>query len=164
MSDFALGFLKDCWLGLLYLFVLRVVWVVGRELKGSPALVSAAGDAGPLAPAISKPKPRKTAAHKSWQLVIKKPAELRETVVAVAQEITIGRGGGCAIALANDTFVSTVHARVVPRGDTVWLEDLGSTNGTLLNTQRVSELTQLKDGDRIEIGSSLIEVTNGVLP
>ena len=54
-------------------------------------------------------------------------------------EATIGRGGGCTISLPDDTFVSQVHARVVERDGQLFIEDLGSTNGTFLNGKQVAK-------------------------
>ncbi len=163
MSDTALGFLKDCWLALLYLFVLRVVWVVGRELKGTPVLEPGAHAAVQVQAATAPTQQRKADRRaepepRAWSLKVLDPPELRGTTISLHQEITIGRGGGCAIALPNDTFVSTIHARVIPRGLDVWLEDLNSTNGTRLNGQMVKEPVQMKPGDQIRVGSSMIEI------
>ncbi len=155
MSDAVLGILKIGWLAVLYLFILRIVFVVAKELKGTP-LVAADG------PSMVKDSPGKSASSTQstrWSLMVHHPEALRGTTVAMQQEITIGRGGGCAIALTNDTFVSTVHARVAPRGGDLWIEDLGSTNGTYVNAAQITEPRKLKRGDRIRIGSSEIEVT-----
>lgn len=155
MSDTVLGILKIGWLAILYLFILRIVFVVAKELKGTPLVA----DDGLAVVRASPNKPADSAPSTRWSLVVHQPEALRGTTVAMQQEITIGRGGGCAIALANDTFVSTVHARVAPRGSDLWIEDLGSTNGTYINAAQITEPRKLKRGDRIHIGSSEIEVT-----
>jgi FHA domain len=154
VSDTVLGILKIGWLVLLYLFVLRVVLVVAKELKGTPVT------AGPGA-VVAAPEPKRSQPQDNarWHLLVHQPEALRGTTVALVQEITIGRGGGCAIALAGDTFVSTVHARVAPRGNDIWIEDLASTNGTFVNASQIDGPQKLKRGDRITIGSSEIEVT-----
>jgi pSer/pThr/pTyr-binding forkhead associated (FHA) protein len=65
----------------------------------------------------------------------------------------LGRGADADIQL-RDQFSSTRHARLVPQGDVVVLEDLGSTNGTYLNGEPLSGPQPLHDGDRIRIGDS----------
>jgi hypothetical protein len=65
----------------------------------------------------------------------------------------LGRGDGADIAL-EDTFASTRHARLVPQGDVIVLEDLGSTNGTYLNGEPLHGPQPLHAGDRIRIGDS----------
>jgi hypothetical protein len=65
----------------------------------------------------------------------------------------LGRGDGADIRL-EDAFASTRHARLVPQGDVIVLEDLGSTNGTYLNGEPLRGPQPLHVGDRIKIGDS----------
>jgi pSer/pThr/pTyr-binding forkhead associated (FHA) protein len=65
----------------------------------------------------------------------------------------LGRGDGADIRL-EDTFASSRHARLVPEGDVIVLEDLGSTNGTYLNGEPLRGPQPLHVGDRIRIGDS----------
>ena len=53
-------------------------------------------------------------------------------------ELTVGRATGASVSLPDDTFVSQVHARVFRRDGSLFVEDLGSTNGTFLNRKAVS--------------------------
>jgi pSer/pThr/pTyr-binding forkhead associated (FHA) protein len=76
----------------------------------------------------------------------------------VSGEITVGRSSGADIPLAGDTFVSSRHARIWAEAGALWLEDLGSTNGTVVNGQTVSARTRLAPGDRVQIGRTIIEV------
>jgi predicted component of type VI protein secretion system len=70
--------------------------------------------------------------------------------------LTIGRDAQCAITVQS-TFVSRRHARIEQREDGVYLVDLGSRNGSLLNQVRVEESAQLHGGDVIAIGDVVIE-------
>jgi pSer/pThr/pTyr-binding forkhead associated (FHA) protein len=65
----------------------------------------------------------------------------------------LGRGDEADIVL-EDAFASTRHARLVPQGDVIVLEDLGSTNGTYLNGESLHGAQPLHPGDRIRIGDS----------
>jgi hypothetical protein len=65
----------------------------------------------------------------------------------------LGRGDGADIRL-EDAFASTRHARLVPQGDVIVLEDLGSTNGTYLNGEPLRGPQPLHVGDQIKIGDS----------
>lgn len=58
----------------------------------------------------------------------------------------------------NDDMISRTHARIVRRGESLWLEDLGSTNGTYLNEQRLFEPALLKSGDVIRVGATQLRV------
>ena len=68
---------------------------------------------------------------------------------------TIGRSHDCDIVL-DDAGISRHHADVRPGPDGWTVEDLGSTNGVLLNGRRIHEPQPLRPGDRIELGSTEI--------
>ena len=65
----------------------------------------------------------------------------------------LGRGDSADIRL-QDTFASSAHARLVPQGEVIVLEDLGSTNGTYLNGEPLRGPQPLHVGDNIRIGDS----------
>ena len=77
---------------------------------------------------------------------------------ATGTELTVGRGGGCGVALPDDTFVSQLHARIFHADGSWFVEDLGSTNGTFLNRQKVSGPQSLRKGDRLQVGRTVLEV------
>jgi pSer/pThr/pTyr-binding forkhead associated (FHA) protein len=71
----------------------------------------------------------------------------------LSQGALLGRGDHADIRL-EDTFASSQHARLVPQGDVMVLEDLGSTNGTYLNGEPLRGPQPLHVGDSIRIGDS----------
>ena len=152
MSDAVLGILKNCVLALLFLFLLRVVFVVAKELRGTPQLRDAA-----TPPVATAPAPPATAVPKTtrWKVVMRGADRPRE--FPVRDELTVGRGGGCTISLPDDTFVSTVHARIFTNANELWVEDLNSTNGTAVNGNTISAPTRLRKGDVVRIGSTELE-------
>jgi hypothetical protein len=147
MSESVLTVLKFCLLAFLYLFLLRVVWIVARELRGTPQ------PATKTAPVPAPARQRR----KAWRLVVEQPPTEKGQVYDVDGEITIGRGGGCTVPLTFDTFVSQVHARAFERDGRLWLEDLGSTNGTFVNGKQVREPVMLRRGDRVQVGETVLE-------
>jgi len=154
MSDSILTVLKFCLLALLYVFLLRVVLIVARELRGSAALTEL--------PPVPAPVPAPTSAaraskRREWRLVVVAPETERGHSYPVDGDATIGRGGGCAVPLTFDTFISQVHARAFDRDGTLWVEDAGSTNGTLVNGKRISEPMKLRKGDRVQVGETVLE-------
>jgi hypothetical protein len=151
VSDTVLTFLKFCLLAVLYLFLARVVWVVARELRGTPAPAPALVATPAAAPAKGRGK-------KQWRLVLLEPAAEAGVTFPVEGEITLGRGGGCTVPLAFDTFVSTVHARAFDRDGNLWVEDLGSRNGTFVNGEQVHEATRVAKGARVQVGETVFEV------
>jgi len=76
----------------------------------------------------------------------------------LADEVTVGRAGGCAVLLADDTFVSQIHARIFRRDGDLFVEDLGSTNGTYLNQRKVGPAVLLRRGDRVQFGRTTLEL------
>jgi hypothetical protein len=149
VSDQILTFLKFCLVAILYLFLARVVWIVARELRGTPAPEPAVPAPTPTA------RPRK---GKAWRLVLVEPAAEAGATFPVDGEVTLGRGGGCTVPLAFDTFVSQVHARAFDRDGALWVEDLGSRNGTFVDDQPVHEPTFVGKGSRIRVGETVLEV------
>jgi hypothetical protein len=146
LSQTALDILKYCFLALLFLFLARVVRIVVLEMR-APA-VAAAGD-GARASSSKRGGAR---------LRITEPAAHKGETYSLSDELTVGRGGGCGVVLPDDQFVSTVHARLFRRGDDLFVEDLGSRNGTFVNGQQVTAPTRLKRGDRVQFGETVGEV------
>lgn len=77
-------------------------------------------------------------------------------------EIIVGRSSDLDMVLVED-MVSRRHAKITVNGDTVTIQDLGSTNGTFVNGERVDRMT-LTDGDRVLIGTSIIKLVTTDAP
>ncbi len=149
MPEAILTILKFCFLGLLYLFVVRVLRAVEGELALGP----------PGAGGRFRLRGRASAdgAGRPYQLRMVEPPTAQ--VFPLSEEVTIGRAPGCSVALADDTFVSQLHARVYVRDGQPFVEDLGSTNGTFLNQARLTKTMRLRRGDRLQIGQTVLEVS-----
>lgn len=90
-------------------------------------------------------------------LSILEPLDRIDERITVDVPLVIGRGADCDVRM-DDTFLSTRHARfVVDQGD-LSVEDLGSTNGTYINEERVTGRVQLRRGDIVQVGGVLFEV------
>ena len=68
--------------------------------------------------------------------------------------LTVGRGTGNEVSLDRDDYASARHARIEPRRDGIWIEDVGSTNGTFVNGDRLTQPRRLQPGDVIRIGAT----------
>jgi hypothetical protein len=148
-------FLEYVFLALLYLFFLRVVRAVWVELR-EPRLVAATPPVAEQVAAVPTGKTKGGRRATPLKLVVVTPE--RGEAYDLGDELTIGRAPGCAVALATDNFVSQVHARVFRRGDEYWVEDLGSTNGTLLNGRKMSSAAPVQRGDRVQVGRTVLEL------
>ena len=147
--DEALLLLKIGFLVLLYLFLWKIVRTASRDLR-TPQ------ESFILAPQQA----RKGASEKRrvvGRLVVTagaangaKTGDVHEIDSAA---VTMGRGPANDIAL-DDDFASSFHARVESRRDGVWIEDVGSTNGTVVNGVALTEPRKLAAGDIIRIGET----------
>lgn len=146
MPESVLTVLKFCFLALLYLFLWRVVRVVIGEMR-APAVEDGAGASR-----------RESRGRRGVRLRILDPPAHEGELYQLGEELTVGRGGGCGIVLPDDSYVSTVHARVFRRGNDVFVEDLGSRNGTYVNGDPVTSPTRLRRGDQVQFGQTVAEV------
>jgi pSer/pThr/pTyr-binding forkhead associated (FHA) protein len=89
-------------------------------------------------------------------LRVASPAGGRARRYDLEAETVIGRGQECQVCL-EDEFVSQLHARIVKVRDGYILEDLGSTNGTYINGNRINYPVGLRHGDRVGIGGTVLE-------
>jgi hypothetical protein len=79
----------------------------------------------------------------------------------VAGEVILGREQGSVDLVIPDPGVSRRHARVVPDGGALVLEDLGSSNGTYVNGERISGPVELGAGDEVQLGDTVIGIEGG---
>ncbi|HET9689819.1 MAG TPA: FHA domain-containing protein [Acidimicrobiales bacterium] len=165
MPSGLLTLLKYVFLVVLYLFfvrVLRAVWVELREPRaaGGAPRAAVAADAAPRAGVAGGPWPAAAhgAAGPASGLRLLGPLERRGERVALGSELTVGRASTCGLVLTDDSFVSSMHARFFRRDGGVWVEDLGSTNGTLVNDHRLTGATALAPGDVVTVGRTPMEV------
>ncbi|MGD1011459.1 MAG: FHA domain-containing protein [Acidimicrobiales bacterium] len=131
---------------LFFVYAARMVWVEVRRSRAEQQSQT------PPAAAVAADKTM------ALRLRVVDPPQRRGRVFELGDEVTVGRSPGCAVPLDDDTFASTVHARVFRRSGELWIEDLGSTNGTWLNDERLEEPSRLRRGDRVKVGSTILEV------
>jgi hypothetical protein len=144
--------LKFGFIAVLYLFLLWVARSALRDLRGTGAreVTPDYDDATAMHTAG-----RAMDAHGGMpRLRVESAPGLRAgAVYDLSDGALLGRGAEADIVL-EDSFSSTRHARLIPQGDAVVLEDLGSTNGTYLNGEPLGGPQPLHAGDRIKIGDS----------
>jgi pSer/pThr/pTyr-binding forkhead associated (FHA) protein len=91
-------------------------------------------------------------------LRVVEPSDQKGKVFELTDEVTVGRASGCQVALTDPT-VSQLHARVFRRDNRIYIEDLGSSNGTFVNRKKVTAAVAIRRGDRLAFGSTILEVT-----
>jgi hypothetical protein len=144
----ALLVLKLAFLVLLYLFIWRIVRSAARDVRmPQESFVLAPGSVPGLG---QEPQ------IQSGRLVVVKSPALDEgdELQLDSATLLLGRGSRNDVNLARDEYASSDHARVEPRRDGVWVEDIGSTNGTYLNGARLTKAKKLAPGDVLRVGET----------
>lgn len=149
MPAIVLDLLKYVFLAVLYIFMARAVRAVWVELRPQTNR-----DAAPSAPRAAKPARRSKKTPTKVAII---EGSLSGKSFGLDGELLIGRGDRCSIVI-DDAYASQVHARIFTRGENVMVEDMGSTNGTYLNRQKVTSPTELRRGDHVKIGKTVLEM------
>jgi pSer/pThr/pTyr-binding forkhead associated (FHA) protein len=142
--------LKICFLVLLYIFIWRIVRSASREVR-MPQESFILGPQQAAAAGLGR-----AAQVQSGALVTVRSSALAQGTrfELNAKGVTVGRSAANDIRLVDDEFASGTHARIEPRRDGVWVEDIGSTNGTYVNGTRLGRPQKLTSGDVVRIGET----------
>jgi hypothetical protein len=143
--------LKIAFLVLLYLFIWRIVRSAARDLRLPQESMILAPQQAAAAGLLAQPSARET----GRLVVLQSPAlDEGDLYTLDSHPMTIGRGATNDVPLREDEYSSTRHARLEPRRDGVWIEDIGSTNGTFVNGIRLTRERRLVPGDVVRIGET----------
>lgn len=149
MVDQALLLLRIAVLVLLFVFIWRITRLAIADVRGSAeSMILRPGKGG--IPSVAP------AAMSAGRLRVTESEVLPvgAAVVLDQPEILLGRDPSAAAVLDGDGFVSARHAIIRMRGGTPMIADLGSTNGTYVNGERIAAETTLRPGDTVAIGST----------
>jgi hypothetical protein len=168
MNPLELVLIRIGFLAVLWLFVIAAVGVIrtdlfgqaGRGGRGGRRRARTAQLADPMAvpvPPRARSKPQRPSRQSPQRLMVTVGSLAGTSMDLSDQQITIGRASDATLVLSDD-YASTRHARLFPQ-DGQWLvEDLGSTNGTYLDRQKVTEPTPVPLGVPIRIGKTVLEL------
>jgi pSer/pThr/pTyr-binding forkhead associated (FHA) protein len=131
-------FLRILLVAILYLVILRVVGVARREMK--------AVERAPASVTRGKNVVGHLVVIDNGSTALQPGARLDVEPIT-----TIGRSPTCTIVL-DSTFVSTEHTRVLFRDRSLWVEDLNSRNGTLVNQSRITDPVAVTPGTILQVG------------
>ena len=133
-------------LWLFFMWVVRAVWVEVRPLKRKRRR---GRDVDPVVDGKRR---------RALRLHVIRPDDQSGRVYDVGEEVTVGRAPGCGVPIDYDSYASNLHARLFRLDGDLWVEDLGSTNGTWVNTVRIEDRTKLQKGDLLQVGGTVFEV------
>ena len=149
MTPFALSAIKYGLLVLLYLFIWRSLRRVVRDVRTqSPSSGRTRGRSR-----AAEDAPATTASI----IVVHEPDGAKPRTFKLATSMLVGRAAECEIRV-DDTYASQQHARVFGRSGGWYVEDLGSTNGTFVNDQRLGAPAMVQPGDKIRVGTTVLEL------
>jgi hypothetical protein len=165
MNALTLTVIRIAFLVVLWLFVIAAVGVVRTDLFGTSVPSRRQGRAQRQQRSrVTQPQglvrpPRAARAGRSapQQLLVTAGALAGTSLGLADQQITIGRANDATLVL-NDDYASTRHARLFPQDGQWIVEDLGSTNGTYLDRQKVTRPTPVPVGVPIRIGKTVLEL------
>jgi len=159
MSALSLTIIRVGFLAVLWLFVIAAIGVVRTDLLGGPGSSTRRGRAR-QAQAARQPRSARPqrAGRGSPRFLVVTAGALKGTSLDLAQQqITLGRANDVTLVL-NDDYASSRHARIFPQDGQWIVEDLGSTNGTYLDRQKVTRPTPVPLGVPIRIGKTVLEL------
>ena len=160
MSELTLTLIKLGFLAVLWLFVLSAVSVIRSDIIGTKApgrRAASQGEAEGQGTGPAGAKPRKPTRGMPTKLQVVSGPNAGQSVPLGDQPILLGRGTDAAIRL-DDDYVSTRHARFATNGEQWFVEDLGSTNGTYLGSQRVTSPSRSGIGIQVRLGKTIVEL------
>jgi pSer/pThr/pTyr-binding forkhead associated (FHA) protein len=159
MNALTLTLIRVAFLAVLWLFVIAAIGVVRTDLLGTVAtkVRRARNQPAPMQQQPRPPRPARPGRGTPRFLVVTEGGLAGVSIDLTDQQITMGRANDATLVL-NDDYSSTYHARIFPQ-DGQWLvEDLGSTNGTYLDRQKVVRPTPVPVGVPIRIGKTVLEL------
>ena len=159
MNALTLTLIRVAFLAVLWLFVIAAVGVVRTDLFG-PAVSSRQQrrqQKAQRAKAARPARPGRAARGAPQRLLVTGGSLAGTSIGLVDQQITIGRANDATLVLSDD-YASSRHARLFPQNGQWIVEDLGSTNGTYLDRQKVTQPTPVPAGVPIRIGKTVLEL------
>ena len=158
MNALTLTLIRVAFLAVLWLFVIAAIGVVRTDLLGTGTAKARRARNQPPAPQPQRPpRPARPGRGTPRFLVVTEGGLAGVSIDLADQQITMGRANDATLVL-NDDYSSSYHARIFPQ-DGQWLvEDLGSTNGTYLDRQKVVRPTPVPVGVPIRIGKTVLEL------
>jgi pSer/pThr/pTyr-binding forkhead associated (FHA) protein len=164
MNQLTLDIIKLAFLAVLWLFVIAAVGVVRTDLFDQPASPRSQRRAARQQSRHNQPtgpvRPQKPAKHSRAAprtLLVTGGSLAGTTITLGEQQITVGRASDATLVLTDD-YASTRHARLFPQNGEWIVEDLGSTNGTYLDRQKVTAPTPVPVGVPVRIGKTVLEL------
>jgi hypothetical protein len=152
MTEQLLLLFQALFLILLYLFIWRVMRSASNGLR-------LPDPTGPMLPAAPQRRPSGIDPTEAALVVLASDSLEPGSVIRASGTIMIGRGLDNAVALPDDDFASTHHARIEIHREGARIVDLESRNGTFVNGERLVSSRQLEPNDVVRVGATELKLT-----
>ncbi len=157
MSELTLFLIRVAFLAILWIFVLSAISVIRSDMFGARVPETARGGAPAPSGRKGNGKPKKPRRGAPTHLLVVEGDNPGTRAELADAPLLIGRGSDAAIKL-DDDYVSTRHARFATNGEQWFVEDLGSTNGTYLGSQRITSPTPIGLNIQVRLGKTIVEL------
>jgi pSer/pThr/pTyr-binding forkhead associated (FHA) protein len=157
MQELTLMLIKLAYLAILWVFVLGAISVIRSDMFGARVEASEPTRREQKSAEKQARKPAKTPRGTPSKVVVVDGPSSGSSAALDNGPVLIGRGTDAAIRL-DDDYVSTRHARVVNGENGIYVEDLGSTNGSYVNGQRITAPTTITMSDTVRIGKTILKL------
>ena len=157
MNALTLTLIRVAFLAVLWLFVIAAIGVIRTDLFGTAVAKVRQPKANRMPQQPRPAKPAKSGRGTPRVLVVTEGPLSGRTIELTDQQITLGRANDATLVL-NDDYASSRHARIFPQDGQWIVEDLGSTNGTYLERQKLTRPMPVRVGAPIRIGKTVLEL------
>ena len=160
MSELALFLVRTGFLALLWIFIFSIISVIRADLFGQKVVSKVASANLPntfVATAGSAPASMKPAELKATKLVVTAGEKVGTEIALAGRQLTIGRAGDSDL-VVDDEYTSTHHAKLVFINGEWLVQDLDSTNGTLLDGKKVTTTSVVPMNTQVRVGQTSFEL------
>jgi hypothetical protein len=160
MSELALFLVRTGFLALIWIFIFSIISVIRADLFGQKVVSKVASANLPntfVAGVVSNPANPKPAEQKATKLVVTAGEKVGTEIALAGRQLTIGRAGDSDL-VVDDEYTSTHHAKLVFINGEWLIQDLDSTNGTLLDGKKVTTPSVVPMNTQVRVGQTSFEL------
>ena len=160
MSELALFLVRTGFLALLWIFIFSIISVIRADLFGQKVVskVASANLPNAFVPASgSNPASAKLSEQKATKIVVTAGEKIGAEIALSGRQLTIGRAGDSDL-IVDDEYTSTHHAKLVFINGEWLIQDLDSTNGTLLDGKKITTTTVVPLNTQVRVGQTSFEL------
>ena len=160
MSELALFLVRTGFLALLWIFIFSIISVIRADLFGQKVVskVASANLPNAFVPAFgSNPASAKPSEQKATKIVVTAGEKIGTEIALSGRQLTIGRAGDSDL-IVDDEYTSTHHAKLVFINGEWLVQDLDSTNGTLLDGKKITTTTVVPLNTQVRVGQTSFEL------